>query len=130
MMCRLTRDQVKLADHAIGKLDGQIAPMAARWQREQHLLVSVPGFGDVVAWTWLAEIGPAPHKWFSGHDKLARHADQRPAIAPEERVHLVVGTIPAQVDIGEQPVLRILVPVEVQPSSLRTRLCAPSAPTT
>ena len=43
-----------------------------------------------------------------------RHADQRPAVAPEERVHLVVGTVPAQVDVGEQPVLRVRVPAEVQ----------------
>jgi rhodanese-related sulfurtransferase len=25
----------------------------------------------VVTWVWLAEIGPAPHLWFSRHDKLA-----------------------------------------------------------
>ena len=43
-----------------------------------------------------------------------RHADQRPAVAPEERVHLVVGTVPVQVDVGEQPVLRVGVPLEVQ----------------
>jgi Transposase IS116/IS110/IS902 family len=24
-----------------------------------------------VAWAWLGEIGPAPHQWFAGHEKLA-----------------------------------------------------------
>ena len=71
MMCRLHRDQIKLADHAIARLDGQIAGMAGRWPRELGLLRSVPGFGDVVSAAWLAEIGPAPHRWFPGHDKLA-----------------------------------------------------------
>ncbi len=43
-----------------------------------------------------------------------RHADQRPAVGPEERVDLVVGTVPVQVDVGEQPVLRVRMPLEVQ----------------
>ena len=43
-----------------------------------------------------------------------RHADQRPAVAPEERVHLVIGPAPVEVDVGEQPVLRVRVPHEVQ----------------
>jgi transposase len=71
MMCRLHRDQIKLADHAIAKLDGQIAGMAGRWPRQLGLLDSVPGFGDVVSAAWLAEIGPEPHRWFPCHDKLA-----------------------------------------------------------
>jgi transposase len=71
MMCRLSRDKVRLADHQIAGLDEQIAGMAGRWQRELDLLRTIPGFGDVAAWTWLAEIGPGPHKWFAGHDKLA-----------------------------------------------------------
>ncbi len=74
MMCRLHRDQVKLADHAITGLDGQIAGMAGRWPRELGLLDSVPGFGEVVSAAWLAEIGPAPHRWFPSHDKLASWA--------------------------------------------------------
>jgi len=44
---------------------------AARWQREAGLLKSIPGFGDVVAWAWLGEIGPEPHRWFPDHEKLA-----------------------------------------------------------
>jgi transposase len=71
MMCRLHRDQIKLADHAIAGLDGQIADRAGRWPRQLGLLDSVPGFGDVVSAAWLAEIGPAPHRWFPSHDKLA-----------------------------------------------------------
>jgi transposase len=71
MLCRLHRDQIKLHDHAIAGLDEQIAGRAGRWLRELGLLKSVPGFGDVVSAAWLAEIGPAPHRWFPSHDKLA-----------------------------------------------------------
>ena len=71
MLCRLHRDQIKLHDHAIGGLDGQIADRAGRWPRELGLLKTVPGFGDVVSAAWLAEIGPEPHRWFPSHDKLA-----------------------------------------------------------
>ena len=74
MLCRLHRDQIKLADHAIAGLDAQIAGRAGRWPRELGLLTSVPGFGDVVSAAWLAEIGPAPHRWFPSHDKLASWA--------------------------------------------------------
>jgi transposase len=45
MLCRLHRDQIKLADHAIAGLDAQIADRAGRWPRELGLLGSVPGFG-------------------------------------------------------------------------------------
>jgi len=71
MLCRLHRDQIKLADHAIAGLDARIAGRAGRWPRELGLLDSVPGFGDVVSVAWLAEIGPAPHRWFPSHGKLA-----------------------------------------------------------
>jgi hypothetical protein len=71
MLCRLHRDQIKLHDHAIAGLDGQIADRAGRWPRELGLLKTVPGFGDVVSAAWLAEIGPEPHRWFPSHDKLA-----------------------------------------------------------
>ena len=74
MLCRLHRDQIKLADHAIAGLDGQIAGMAGRWPRQLGLLNSVPGFGEVVSAAWLAEIGPEPHRWFPSHDKLASWA--------------------------------------------------------
>ncbi|MGO9160378.1 MAG: transposase [Streptosporangiaceae bacterium] len=50
---------------------GSVASAAARWQRQADLLKTIPGFGDVVARAWLGEIGPAPHQWFSGHEKLA-----------------------------------------------------------
>jgi hypothetical protein len=35
MLCRLHRDQIKPHDHAIAKLDGQIADRADRWPRER-----------------------------------------------------------------------------------------------
>src|SRR5207248_10169356 len=47
------------------------AAKAPRWQGEARLLASIPGFGDVVAQAWLAEIGPAPHRHFARHEKLA-----------------------------------------------------------
>ena len=39
-----------------------IVAKAGPWDRETGLLTSVPGFGDVVAQTWMGEIGPAPHR--------------------------------------------------------------------
>ena len=71
LLCRLHQNRIAVFDAAIAGLDEQIAPKAARWAREAGLLKSVPGFGDIVAWAWLAEIGPAPHRWFSQHEKLA-----------------------------------------------------------
>jgi transposase len=71
LLCRLHLDRIKVFDDAVDGLDGRIAAGAARWQREAGLLKSVPGFGDVVAGVWPAEIGPAPHQWFSRHEKLA-----------------------------------------------------------
>src|SRR5207248_3128640 len=47
------------------------AAKAPRWQGEARLLASIPGFGDVVTSAWLAEIGPAPHRHFARHEKLA-----------------------------------------------------------
>ena len=70
-MCRLILDQVKLLDAAVEDLDKRIAALAVPWQREIGLLKTIPGFGDVVAWAWIAEIGPAPHQWFASHGKLA-----------------------------------------------------------
>ena len=58
-------------DDAVDGLDARIAGKAARWQREAGLLTSVPGFGDVVAQAWLGDIGPAPHRHFATHEKLA-----------------------------------------------------------
>ena len=71
LLCRLHLDRIKVFDDAVGGLDGRIAGKAAPWQREPGLLKSLPGFGDVVAQAWLAEIGPAPHLHFSSHEKLA-----------------------------------------------------------
>jgi hypothetical protein len=71
LLCRLHLDRIKGFDDAVDGLDGRIAAGAARWQREAGLLTTVPGFGDVVASAWLGEIGPAPHQWFSRHEKLA-----------------------------------------------------------
>ena len=71
LMCRLHRDRIAGLDAAVADLDDRIAGRAGRWQRELDLLKSVPGFGDVVAQAWLAEIGPAPHRHFASHEKLA-----------------------------------------------------------
>src|SRR5213592_4338661 len=71
LLCRLHRDRIAVLDAAVADLDERIAGKAARWQREAGLLTSVPGFGDVVAQAWLGEIGPAPHRHFATHEKLA-----------------------------------------------------------
>ena len=71
LMARLHRDAIRGYDAAIAALDGQTADSAAPWQREIDLLKTIPGFGDVVAQAWIAEIGPAPHEWFGSHEKLA-----------------------------------------------------------
>jgi transposase len=71
LLCRLHRDRIAGLDAAVADLDNRIAGRAGRWQRELDLLKTVPGFGDVVAAAWLAEIGPAPHRHFASHEKLA-----------------------------------------------------------
>ena len=71
LMCRLLLDRVTVLDAAVADLDTRIAATAAHWQREIDLLKTIPGFGDIVAWAWIAEIGPAPHQWFASCDKLA-----------------------------------------------------------
>jgi transposase len=71
LLCRLHLDRIAVFDTAVADLGERIAGKAARWQREVDLLTTVPGFGDIVAWAWLGEIGPAPHRHFSSHDKLA-----------------------------------------------------------
>jgi transposase len=71
LMCRLHRDRIAGFDAAVTDLDGRIAVRAGRWQRELDLLRTVPGFGDVIAQAWLGEIGPAPHRHFASHEKLA-----------------------------------------------------------
>jgi len=71
LLCRLHQDRIAGFDAAVAGLDEQIAGKVTRWQREAGLLTSVPGFGDVVAQAWLGEIGPAPHRHFATHEKLA-----------------------------------------------------------
>jgi transposase len=71
LLCRLHLDRIAIFDTAVAGLEDKIALKAAPWQREQDLLRTVPGFGDVVACAWLAEIGPAPHTYFGSHEKLA-----------------------------------------------------------
>jgi transposase len=71
LLCRLHLDRIAVFGTAVAGLEQQITAKAAPWQREVGLLRTVPGFGDTVAQAWLAEIGPAPHAWFSTHEKLA-----------------------------------------------------------
>ena len=53
LLCRLHLDRIAVFDDAADGLDKRITGKAARWQREQGLLTSVPGFGPVVAQAWL-----------------------------------------------------------------------------
>jgi transposase len=71
LLCHLHQDRIAGFDAAVAGLDERIAGKVTRWQREAALLTSVPGFGDVVARAWLGEIGPAPHRHFATHEKLA-----------------------------------------------------------
>ena len=71
LLCRLHQDRIAGFDVAVAGLDERIAGKVTRWQREQGLLTSVPGFGDVVSQAWLGEIGPAPHRHFATCEKLA-----------------------------------------------------------
>jgi transposase len=71
MLCRLHREAIRAYDAAVSDLDTRIAEKAAPWQRQTDLLKTIPGFGDTVAQAWIAEIGPAPHEWFSCAAKLA-----------------------------------------------------------
>jgi transposase len=71
LLCRLHLDRIKMFEEAAAGLGAQITAKAAPWQRELDLLTTIPGFGDAVAQAWLAEIGPAPHLYFSSQEKLA-----------------------------------------------------------
>lgn len=88
-LLRMHRDQVKLNNHAIAGLDEQIAAAAGRWQREMDLLMTIPGFGPVAAATWIAEIGPGPHKYFDSHDKLGSFVTLAPGnyVSARKRRH-------------------------------------------
>jgi transposase len=89
LLCRLHRDRIAGFDAAVADLDERVAGKAARWQREAELLTSVPGFGDVVAQAWLGEIGPAPHRHFATHEKLASWVTLCPGnnISAKKRKH-------------------------------------------
>ena len=89
LLCRLHLDRIAVFDDAVDGLDGRIAAGTARWPREAGLLKSVPGFGDVVTGAWLGEIGPAPHQWFSRHEKLASWVTLCPGnnISAKKRKH-------------------------------------------
>ena len=71
LLCRLHRDRIAVFDAAVAGLEEQIAARTVPWQKELDLLKTIPGFGDAVAQAWLGEIGPAPHRWFASHEKLA-----------------------------------------------------------
>ena len=71
MLCRLHRDQIKLADHAIAGLDAQIADRAAPVAAGAGPARQRPRVRGRGAAAWLAEIGPAPHRWFPSYGKLA-----------------------------------------------------------
>jgi transposase len=78
LMCRLHLDRIKLFDEAVQGLDGQIAPLVARYPGAVALLSSVPGFGDVVIAGWIGAIGPAPHEHFASAARLASWATLAP----------------------------------------------------
>jgi transposase len=78
LMCRLSLDRVKVPDAAVADLEMRIAAATAPWQREISLLKTIPGFGGAVAWSWIAEIGPAPHQWSGSHEKPASWASLAP----------------------------------------------------
>jgi transposase len=89
LMCRLHLDRIAVFNTAVAGLEDQITAKAAPWQREQDLLKTLPGFGDTVAQAWLAEIGPAPHTYFSCHEKLASWVSLCPGnnISARKRKH-------------------------------------------
>jgi transposase len=93
LMCRLVLDRIQVHDAAVADLDQRIAGLAAAWQREIDLLKTIPGFGDIVAWAWIAEIGPAPHQWFGSHEKLASWVSLAPGnyISAGKRKHSRTG---------------------------------------
>ncbi len=53
LLCRLHLDRIAIFDSAVAGLEDTITRKAARWQREQDLLKTIPGFGDAVAQAWL-----------------------------------------------------------------------------
>lgn len=78
LMCRLSLDRIKVLHAAVADLETRITAATAPWQQEVSLLKTIPGFGDPVAWAWIAGIGPAPHQWSGSHEKLASWASLAP----------------------------------------------------
>jgi transposase len=77
-MCQLHLDRIAGYDRDISGLDLRIVSALAPWQREIGLLKTIHGFGDIAAWTWIAEAGPGPHEWFASAAKLASWAGLAP----------------------------------------------------
>jgi hypothetical protein len=78
MLCRLHLDRIRGYNTAVKDLDDRIAAAASAWQEAIDLLKTIPGFGDITARTWIAEIGPTPHEWFATAAKLASWAGLAP----------------------------------------------------
>lgn len=114
LLCRLHRDRIAGFDDAVAGLDERIAAKVRRWQREAGLLASIPGFGDVVISAWLAEIGPAPHRYFPSHHKLASWVSLCPGnnISARKRKHGRTGDAGAYI----KPVL-----IQAAWSAIRTK---------
>jgi transposase len=93
LMCRLHLDRIKVHDAAVEDLDQRIRGKAAPWKREIDLLKTIPGFGDILAWAWVAEIGPAPHQWFATSAMLASWVSLAPGnyISAGKRKHSRTG---------------------------------------
>jgi len=93
LMRRLHLDRITAPDAAVADLEARIAATAADWQREIGLLKTIPGSGDIVAWAWIAEIGPAPHQWFASHRKLASWVSLAPGsnVSAGKRKHARTG---------------------------------------
>jgi transposase len=71
LMCRLHLDDLDRYDKAITQIEAQIGALAEKWRETAGLLTTIPGFGQTVAVTWIAEIGPEPHRWFPAAGHLA-----------------------------------------------------------
>jgi len=71
LMCRLHLDRISMFDTAVKDLDDTISPLVARHAREEGLLRTIPGFGEVVTAGWPVAIGPAPHQHFGTAERLA-----------------------------------------------------------
>jgi transposase len=89
LMCQMHLDRIRLFDRDTAGLEDKIMARTGGWQRELDLLQTIPGFGPVIARTWLAEIGPAPHQWFPSAAHLASWASLCPGnyISARKRKH-------------------------------------------